>query len=158
MHAFIAELCPFCRSITGNGLRETLRRIAARIPLEIREVPTQTAVFDWTIPREWSIRDAYVKNAAGERVIDFRASNLAVVSYSVPVNAKMTLAELRPHLHSLPDHPDWIPYRTSYYVENWGFCLTDRQLSNLTDGFYRVMIDSNLTPGHLSYGELFIPG
>ncbi len=158
MHALIAELFPICRSITGDGVRDTLRRVARRIPLAIHEVPTGTPVFDWTIPKEWNIRDAWVKNAAGEKVIDFRRSNLHVVNYSVPVRRSMTLAELRPHLHSLPEHPDWIPYRTSYYKESWGFCLAENELNKLSDGDYEVCIDSSLEDGSLTYGEYFLPG
>ena len=126
MHALIASLYPICRSLTGPGVRETLAVLKRQIPLDIREVPTGTRVLDWTVPREWTIRDAYIKNAAGERVVDFRRSNLHVVGYSVPVHRRLSLAELRPHLHSLPEHPDWIPYRTSYYDEDWGFCLAHR--------------------------------
>jgi aminopeptidase-like protein len=158
MHAFVGELFPICRSITGDGFRETLRRVAQRLPLQIHEVPTGTRVFDWTVPREWNIRDAYVKNSAGERVIDFRRSNLHVVSYSVPVRATMSLAELRPHLFSLPDRPDWIPYRTSYYDESWGFCLSHNQLLALPDDRYEVCIDSTLADGHLTYGEHYVAG
>ena len=158
MHALIAELYPICRSITGRGFRQTLRRLQEEIPLEVHEVPSGTRVLDWTVPKEWNIRDAYIKNSFGERVVDFRACNLHVVSYSVPVRRTMTLAELRPHLHSLPDHPDWIPYRTSYYQEDWGFCLTHRQLLQLPEGEYEVRIDSSLEPGHLTYGECFLPG
>jgi aminopeptidase-like protein len=110
------------------------------------------------VPDEWNIRDAWIADARGARVVDFRACNLHVVNYSVPVRARMTLAELRPHLHALPDHPDWIPYRTSYYAPAWGFCLTQRQLDALPDGEYDVCIDSTLQPGHLSYGELVLPG
>ena len=120
MYRLITELYPICRSITGNGVRETLRTIGTYIPVEVHNVPTGTQVFDWTVPREWNITDAYVKNSRGERVIDFQVSNLHVVNYSVPVKKRMSLAELRPHLFTLPDHPDWIPYRTSYYNENWG--------------------------------------
>ena len=158
MHAFVSELYPFCRSITGDGLRRTLSLIAARIPLEIHEVPTGTPVFDWTIPNEWTIRDAYVKNAMGERVVDFRESNLAVVSYSAPVRASMTLAELRPRLHTVPDRPGWIPYRTSYYKEDWGFCLSHERLQALPEGTYEVFVDSTLAPGSLTYGELLLRG
>ena len=158
MYGLIEELYPICRSITGEGLRSTLRRIQQEIPIEICEVPTGTPVFDWTVPREWNIRDAYIKNAAGERVVDFRRSNLHVVNYSVPVNGRMPLAELKPHLHTLPDRPDWIPYRTSYYKEAWGFCLSQRQLDALPDGEYEVMIDSSLEDGNLSYGEYLLPG
>jgi aminopeptidase-like protein len=158
MMALVEELFPICRSITGNGVRRTLEILRRYIPLEVNEVPSGTAVLDWTVPAEWNIRDAYIASDDGAHVVDFAANNLHIVQYSPPIDAVMRLAELRPHLHSLPDHPDWIPYRTSYYTENWGFCLTDRQLSSLADGFYRVIIDSDLAPGHLSYGELFIPG
>ena len=158
MHALIAELYPICRSITGDGLRETLRRLAAYIPLTVHEVPSGTRVLDWTVPREWNIRDAYVKNSRGERVVDFRRSNLHVLNYSIPVRRTVSLAELREHCFTLPDHPDWIPYRTSYYQEGWGFCLTHRQLQALPEDQYEVVIDSTLAPGHLSYGELVLPG
>ena len=122
------RLYPICRSITGEGVRRSLAVMREYIPLEIFEVPTGTPVFDWTVPKEWNVRDAYVKNAKGERVIDFQKHNLHLVNYSVPVRCTMSLAELRPHLHTLPEHPDWIPYRASYYKETWGFCLTQRQL------------------------------
>jgi aminopeptidase-like protein len=158
MYRWIEELYPICRSITGNGVRETLRRIKDLIPLQIHEVPSGTQVFDWTVPREWNIRDAWVKDASGHRVIDFQRSNLHVVSYSSPVRCRMSLAELRPHLHSLPDRPDWIPYRTSYYNETWGFCLTHRELESLRDEEYEVCIDSTLQEGGLSYGELVLEG
>jgi aminopeptidase-like protein len=158
MMALIEELFPICRSITGNGVRETLSILAKHIPLEVHEVPSGTPVFDWTVPQEWNIKDAYIARADGAHVVDFTANNLHIVQYSRPIDAVMSLAELRPHLHSLPDKPDWIPYRTSYYTENWGFCLTHRELSTLTDGLYRVVVDADLAPGHLSYGELLIPG
>jgi aminopeptidase-like protein len=158
MSQLVAELYPICRSITGDGVRETLGRIAKRLPLAVHEVPTGTPVLDWTIPREWNIRDAWVKNARGERVVDFRASTLHVVSYSVPVRATMTLAELRPRLHTLPAHPDWIPYRTSYYAEDWGFCLSANRLAALEEGEYEVVIDSSLEDGALTYGEYLVPG
>jgi aminopeptidase-like protein len=158
MYGLIEELYPICRSITGDGLRATLRRIQREIPIAIREVATGTPVFDWTVPREWNIRDAYIKNAAGDRVVDFRRSNLHVVNYSVPIRGRMSLAELKEHLHTLPDRPDWIPYRTSYYKETWGFCLSQRDLDALPDGEYEVMIDSSLEDGHLSYGEYLLPG
>src|SRR5467141_2541523 len=158
MVRLISELYPICRSITGDGLRETLRLLQRQIPLELREVPTGTQVFDWTVPKEWNIRDAYVKNAKGERVIDFQKSNLHVVNYSVPVRRRITLAELKEHLHTLPAHPDWIPYRTSYYKESWGFCLSEKQLSGMKDEEYEVCIDSSLEDGHLTYGEYFLPG
>jgi aminopeptidase-like protein len=158
MHRFIAELFPICRSITGDGVRETLRKVEGHIPLEIYEVPTGTQVFDWTIPKEWNIKDAYIKNARGDRVVDFRKSNLHVISYSLPVRAKMSLEELKNHIYTLPDHPDWIPYRTSYYQEQWGFCLSQNQLLGMTDEEYEICIDSTLEPGHLTYGESVIEG
>jgi len=119
VYALIRDLYPICRSITGDGFRQTLKRLSQEIPLQVYEVPTGTQVFDWTVPREWNIRDAYVKNSQGERVIDFRQHNLHVVNYSVPVHRQMSLAELKPHLHSLPDRPEWIPYRTSYDLMEW---------------------------------------
>ncbi len=158
MYSLIEELYPICRSITGNGFRETLRVIQKHVPLALHEVPTGTQVFDWTVPKEWNISDAYVKNWRGERVIDFQKSNLHVVNYSKPVRARMSLDELRPRLFTLPDHPDWIPYRTSYYKETWGFCLTHNQLSALEDGEYEVCIDSSLEEGHLTYGECYLAG
>ena len=158
LHECVTELYPLCRSLTGDGVRETLRRLQQRIPLTLHEIPTGTEVFDWTIPREWNIRDAYVKNARGERVIDFQASNLHVISYSVPVRRRMSLTELRPHLHTLPDRPDWIPYRAAFYSDTWGFCLSQRRLDALEAGEYDVCIDSTLSHGSLTYGEYVIPG
>jgi aminopeptidase-like protein len=158
MHALISELYPVCRSITGDGVRQTLARLQREIPLEIREVPSGTEVFDWTVPKEWNIRDAYIADDRGRRIVDFRNSSLHVVNYSVPVRRRMSLGELRPHLHTLPERPDWIPYRTSYYKETWGFCLTQNQLNSLEDIEYDVVIDSTLENGHLTYGELLIPG
>jgi len=154
----VADLYPICRSITGDGVRETLRRLQRLTPLTVHEVPSGAEAFDWTVPREWNVRDAYVKNSQGERVVDFRRSNLHVVNYSVPVRRRMSLAELRPHLFTLPDKADWIPYRTSYYAESWGFCLSQRQLDSLPDGEYEVCIDSSLAPGSLTYGECYLPG
>jgi aminopeptidase-like protein len=158
LYRMVEDLYPICRSITGDGVRETLRYLQRRIPLTIEEVPTGAPAFDWTIPKEWNIRDAYVMNAAGERVIDFKASNLHVVSYSTPVRARMPLADLRPHLHTLPDRPDWIPYRTSYFRETWGFCLAHARSETLADGTYDICIDASLAPGSLSYGEYYVRG
>jgi aminopeptidase-like protein len=162
LYRLIAELYPICRSITGDGLRQTLALLQQHLPLELHEVPSGTQVFDWTVPKEWNIRDAYVKNSAGERIIDFRQSNLHVVNYSVPVRATMSLAELEPHLFSLPEYPGWIPYRTSYYKETWGFCLSHRQLQEWKasdhNGLYEVCIDSTLESGHLTYGECYLEG
>jgi aminopeptidase-like protein len=158
LHALIARLYPICRSITGDGLRETLRILSGIAPLELTEVPSKTPVLDWTVPNEWNIRDAYLKDPGGAKVIDFQRSSLHVVNYSAPVRARMPLSELRPHLHSLPNRPEWIPYRTSYYEEAWGFCLSHRQLESLREGEYEVVIDSTLAPGHLTYGEAVLPG
>lgn len=158
MYALISELYPMCRSITGNGLRQSLNILKRYIPLRMHEVPTGTQVFDWTVPKEWNIRDAYIKDLRGERIIDFQKSNLHVVSYSAPIKKRVSLSELKEHLFTLPEHPDWIPYRTSYYKENWGFCLTYNQFLALTDDEYEVCIDSSLEDGHLTYGEYFLPG
>ena len=158
LYGFAVELYPICRSITGDGIRRTLALIQDRIPLQISEVPTGTEVFDWTVPKEWNIRDAYIKDACGRRVVDFQQCNLHVMNYSVPVHATMTFSELKPHLFTLPENPDWIPYRTSYYKENWGFCLSHNQMLALEDGTYEVCIDSSLEDGHLTYGEYYLPG
>jgi aminopeptidase-like protein len=159
MHAFASELYPLCRSLTGDGVRSTLREIGQRIPLTIHEVPSGTPVLDWTVPDEWNIRDAYIATADGRRIVDFRASNLHVVGYSEPVRTEMTLTELRPRLHTLPAQPDLTPYRTSYYNRSWGFCLPQRRLDELEDeGPYEVVIDSTLAAGSLTYGEYLLPG
>ncbi len=158
MYQFISELYPICRSITGNGFRETLHWIKKHIELTQHEVPTGTQVFDWTVPKEWNIKDAYVKNSNGERIIDFKKSNLHVVNYSVPVKQKIHLEELKKHLFTLSDRPDWIPYRTSYYKESWGFCLSHKQFLELQDEEYEVCIDSSLEDGHLTYGEYYLKG
>jgi len=158
LYSLIAELYPICRSITGDGVRETLNRLQKHIPLTIHEIPSGTQVFDWTVPNEWNIRDAYVKTSKGARVIDFRSSNLHVVNYSAPVKRRMPRRELTEHLFTLPDHPDWIPYRTSYYRETWGFCLAHTTLLQLQEDEYEVCIDSSLQPGHLTYGELLLKG
>ena len=158
IHALITRLFPICRSITGDGVRSTLRILSEVAPLEVREVPSGTQVLDWNVPREWNVREAWIEGPAGDRIVDLRSSSLHLVSYSVPIRARMPLSKLRPHLHSLPDRPDWIPYRTSYYEEGWGFCLPHRQLLALPEGDYEVCIDSTLAPGHLTYGELLLPG
>lgn len=158
MYALIAELYPVCRSITGNGFRQTMEVLRRHIPLQVHEVPSGTKVFDWVVPREWNITDAYLMNTKGEKIVDFQQSNLHVLNYSVPVNKAVSLTELKEHLYTLPDHPDWIPYRTSYYKENWGFCLSHNQYLNLEEGEYKVFIDSTLADGSLSYGELYLRG
>jgi aminopeptidase-like protein len=158
LHRFARELYPICRSITGDGLRRTLAMIQDRIPLQMVEVPTGAPVFDWTVPKEWNIRDAFIKASNGRRVVDFQNCNLHVLNYSVPVNRKMRLLELKPYLFTLPEKPDWIPYRTSYYKEDWGFCLSHNQMLALEEDEYEVCIDSTLAPGHLTYGECYLPG
>jgi aminopeptidase-like protein len=154
----IEGLFPICRSITGDGVRQSLNLLQQTIPLSVHEVPSGKPVFDWVVPEEWNIRDAYIKDAAGNRIVDFRHSNLHVLNYSVPVQGSMSLAELRPHLFTLPETPDWIPYRTSYYTKAWGFCLSQNQLDQMDDGQYEVCIDSTLSPGSLTYGEYYIQG
>jgi aminopeptidase-like protein len=158
LHRFASELYPISRSITGDGIRSTLSRIHQQIPLQTSEVPTGTPVFDWTVPKEWNIRDGYIKAASGDRIVDFRKCNLHVLNYSTPVHMTMSLNELKPHLFTIPDKPDWIPYRTSYYNENWGFCLSHSQMLALTEGEYEVGIDSTLEDGYLTYGECYLPG
>ena len=158
IYKLLGELYPICRSITGNGFRQSMQIVKKHVPLTVSEVPTGTPVFDWTVPKEWNIKDAYIKNLKGERVVDFQKSNLHVVNYSTPVQKKISLQELKEHLFSIPEHPDWIPYRTSYYKESWGFCLTHRQLQAMKDTEYEVCIDSSLENGQLTYGEYFIKG
>lgn len=158
MYQLIEELYPICRSITGNGVRQTLDRIGRIVPLEIHEVPTGTEVFDWTVPREWNIEEAFIEDRHGNRLIDFRDHSLHVVGYSMPIDRLCEWNELKEHLHTLPAHPDWIPYRTSYYKEDWGFCLAHRDLDRFEAGPYRVVIRSSLAPGSLTYAETTIPG
>lgn len=158
MFSLIERLYPLCRSITGDGVRETLRRVSEYIPLETHEVPSGTPVFDWTVPDEWNIRDGWIKNPAGNKIVDFQKLNLHVLNYSKPVHKKVDLAKLKEHLFTLPDHPDWVPYRTSYHNRNWGFCMEHRLFQSLEEGEYEVCIDASLKPGSLTYGELLIEG
>jgi aminopeptidase-like protein len=151
--ALAAEIYPICRSITGDGVRTTLAHLARHIDLEVHEVPSGTRVFDWAIPREWTIRAAWIENAEGERVLDFADCSLHVLNYSRPVRVKLPLEELKKHIFTLPDQPDLIPYRTSYYAENWGFCMAHDRLAALPDGLYEVLIDASLDDGSLTYGE-----
>ena len=153
-----AELYPIPRSLTGDGVRATLEQIRRRIPLDVQELPTGTPVLDWTVPREWNPREAWIRDPAGRRVVDFADHNLHLVGYSAPVHRGMTLDELRPHLHSLPEQPDLIPYRTSYYEETWGFCLPHRLLASLPNGEYEVFIDASLEDGAMTWGECLLPG
>ncbi|WP_295101689.1 DUF4910 domain-containing protein [uncultured Candidatus Kuenenia sp.] len=158
MAGLMAKLYPICRSITGNGFRESLNIIDDYVSLSVVEVPTGTDVYDWKVPKEWNIKDAYVKNSKGKRVIDFQKSNLHVVGYSVPVHKTVPLSELKQHLITLPEHPDWIPYRTSYYKEHWGFCMSYNEMMQLEEDDYEVHIDSELKEGHLTYGECYLKG
>src|SRR6267154_5981010 len=158
MHQLITELYPICRSITGEGVGQTLNIIKRDIPLTIHKIPTNTKVFDWEVPKEWNIKDAYIMNSRGEKIVDFAKSNLHVLNYSIPVDRSVTLRVLKEHLYTLPDHPDWIPYRTTYYEEDWGFCMAHSEFQKLTDDVYDVFIDSSLKDGYLTYGEYFIPG
>jgi aminopeptidase-like protein len=159
MHALARRLWPICRSITGNGVRETLAIIGEGLPgLQLHEVPSGTEVFDWTVPDEWNITEAYIEGPSGHRIVDFADSNLHVVSYSVPVDVHLPLADLQEHLHSLPGQPSAIPYLTTYYTRQWGFCLTDEVRRKLPEGEYRAVIDATLEPGSLTYAELVIPG
>ena len=153
IYTLAAEIYPICRSIAGPGVRETLSHLGKHVALEKREVPTGAAILDWTVPREWIIRDAYIKNAAGDRVVDFRAHNLHVLNYSAPFRGTLSLAELKKNIFTLPDQPDLIPYRTSYYAERWGFCMSHHALMALPDGDYEVVIDASFVDGSLSYGE-----
>lgn len=154
----LEKLFPICRSITGDGIRETLGILQETVKMEVIEIPTGTKVFDWQVPSEWNIKDAWIKDAQGRRIIDFNKSNLHVVNYSIPVNGIISLDELRPHLHTLPEQPNAIPYLTTYYKRDWGFCLTQEQLDNMHEDEYEVCIDSSLEPGSLTLGESVIPG
>ncbi|MEX0806636.1 MAG: DUF4910 domain-containing protein, partial [Candidatus Binatia bacterium] len=158
MYGLMEELFPICRSITGDGVRASLAIIKRHVPLEIHEVPSGARVFDWTVPKEWNIRGAHVKDSSGRKIIDFQDSNLHVLSYSMPIRARLSIKELKEHLYTAPEHPEWIPYRTSYYKDNWGFCLSHNQLLELAEGEYDVLIDSSLQDGHLTYGEYFLKG
>ncbi len=152
------ELYLIPRSLTGDGVRETLERINRRIPLDVHELPTGTPVLDWTVPKEWNPREAWIRDPAGRKVVDFADHSLHLVGYSAPVHRRMTLDELGPHLHSLPEQPDLIPYRTSYYEETWGFCLPHRLFEALPDGEYEVFIDASLEDGSMTWGECLLPG
>src|SRR5690606_3111941 len=153
IYALASEIFPLCRSITWQGVRDTLDILARHIPLERRAVRTGEQLFDWTVPKEWVIRDAFIKDETGRRIVDFHASNLHVVNYSTPVHRHMPLEELKWHIHTLPEQPHLIPYRTSYYAESWGFCMAHEQLEAMPPGIYQVCIDSELKDGRLDYGE-----
>nr|WP_321242376.1 DUF4910 domain-containing protein [uncultured Tolumonas sp.] len=159
MYTLAERLWPICRSITGAGVRETLKILQTELPeLHICDVPSGTSVFDWTIPQEWIIRDAYIEDPNGRRIVDFKTNNLHIVGYSIPTNCVLSLEELQPYLYSLPEQPDAIPYVTSYYSPRWGFCLSHAQRESLLPGQYKVFIDSELFAGSLNYGECYLPG
>jgi|TARA_B100001167_G_scaffold172861_1_gene124800 aminopeptidase-like protein len=158
MYGLIKDLFPICRSITGNGTRETLKIISELISIDVHEVHSGTRVFDWIIPNEWNIKDAYIKSPKGEKLVDFKESNLHILYYSTPIHKKISLKELKEHILTQPDRPKDIPYRTSYYSEKWGFCMSHEKFLQLEDGDYEVLIDSELKQGSLTYGEYFFKG
>lgn len=158
IYALAAEIYPICRSIAGPGVRQTLAVLHKHAAIEVREVPTGTPILDWTTPKEWVIRDAYIKNTAGERVVDFNKNNLHVLNYSAPFRGVLPLSELKQSIFTLPDQPDLIPYRTSYYAERWGFCMSHNALSALPDGDYEAVVDSEIVDGALTYGEFVHTG
>ena len=159
MYALADRMFPICRSITGNGFRESLEMLREAVPeMKVFEVPTGTEVFDWTVPKEWNIRGGGIYKMNGDKVIDFKDSNLHIVGYSLPIDKVVSREELLEHVYTMPDQPDWIPYVTSYYKERWGFCMTENQKQTLTDEEYHVVIDSTLEDGSLTYGELIVPG
>lgn len=158
MHELAGRLFPLCRSITGDGLRESLRLIGEKIPLCIERIASGEKVFDWEVPKEWVVREAWIKDNNGREIVNFRDHNLHLVGYSRPFHGRMRLADLLPHLHSKPELPDAIPYRTSYYHDDWGFCVAHRLLEQIEDVEYEVLVDTKLVDGELNYGELLIPG
>lgn len=158
MHRLLTDLFPICRSITGAGVRRTLAQLGGHLPLRTHEVPSGTPAGDWVVPPEWNIRDAYIEDDQGRRIAEFARNNLHVVGYSTPVDRSMPLEELQGHLHSLEDQPDAVPFVTSYYAQRWGFCLSHRERQALRPGSYRAFIDSDLSSGALTYGEVILPG
>ena len=159
MYDLAGRLFPICRSITGNGFRESLEIIRKILPeIQVTEVPSGTQVFDWVVPKEWNIRGGWIKRKSGETIVDFKDSNLHVMGYSLPFHATVSREELLEHVYTMPEQPEWIPYVTSYYKERWGFCMSEKQKQTLTDDEYEVLIDSTLEDGYLTYGELILPG
>lgn len=158
MIKLMRKLYPICRSITGNGVRQTLNIIKKQIPIKINNIKSGTKVFDWVIPKEWNIKNAYIKDSQGKKIIDYKKSNLHILNYSIPVNKKISFQQLKKHLFTLPEYPDWIPYLTSYYKENWGFCISHNQYKKLKNDVYQAVIDSSLKDGFLTYGELYLAG
>ena len=156
---YFDRLWPICRSITGNGLRQSYKILQELIPLELEEIPSGTKCFDWTVPKEWNIKEAYIITPGGDKICDLAVCNLHVVNYSVPVNMEITYDELCAHLHYIKSFPEAIPYITSYYKESWGFCLSYNQFMTLPkEGVYKVVINSELKDGHLTYGHLLLKG
>lgn len=158
MYQLMVKLFPLCRSITGVGTKQTLEIIKQLIPIKLTKVKTGTKVLDWIVPEEWNINDAWIKDPGGKKIIDIKNSNLHVLNYSIPIYGKISLEKLREHLYTYPKYPDWIPYTTSYYKKNWGFCMSENQNKKLKKGIYEVLIDSSLKKGSLVYGELLIKG
>jgi aminopeptidase-like protein len=159
IHKFASELWPFNRSLTGEGVRETLDKISKHLPnLVIKSVPSQTKVFDWTVPQEWAVREAYIITPSGKKICNFSKNNLHLLGYSIPFSGELTFSELKEHLYTLPEQPEAIPYITSYYKKRWGFSLSQNQFNSLEDGMYKVLIDTKLFDGELNYAELLIPG
>jgi len=157
-YGIVRDLYPICRSITGAGVRESLRQLQGIVPLTIQQVASGTPVLDWHIPDEWNIAEAWIQTTDGTRLVDFRNHNLHVVGYSQPIRKRIPRDELLRHLHSLPEHPDWIPYRTGYYAHSWGFCVPHALVEQLTAPEYDVCIDATLAPGQLNYGEYLVRG
>ena len=158
LQSYFNRLYKICRSILGKGFRESLDIIGELVKLNKKKIPSGTKVLDWTVPDEWNIRDAYIITPSGEKIADFKTHILHIVNYSIPINKKVSLEELKKHLHSMPDKPDAIPYVCSYYNRTWGFCINHNQLLNLKKGEYKVYIDSDIKPGHLVYSDTLIPG
>ncbi|NND33207.1 MAG: DUF4910 domain-containing protein [Saprospiraceae bacterium] len=158
MYELASRLYPICRSITGEGVRRSLEIIKELIPLEIKEVATGTKVFDWTVPNEWNLEEAWIKDASGNKIVDVSRHNLHILNYSAPFSGTVSLEQLKPHIYTIPEQPDLIPYRTSYYEEKWGFCMSHTQFAQLEEGEYEVLITSSLKPGALTYGEYYLPG
>ena len=158
MDQLMSILFPICRSITGNGVRESFNIIKQIINLQITEIPTNTKVFDWTVPKEWNISDAYIADLSGNKIIDFKKSNLHVVSYSIPIKKIISIEELKTHIHTIPEKPDTVPYLTTCYNEDWGFCMSHNDFLNLKDPLYEILIDSKLENGFMTIGEYYIPG
>ena len=159
IYEIAAGLFPICRSITGDGVRQTLQLLKKVIPqMEIMEVPSGTKAFDWEIPKEWNISEGYIEDSTGTRVLDFKENNLHVMGYSVPVDASVPLEELKNHIYTEPSQPSVVPYVTSYYKERFGFCMSEEQKNRLPEGIYHMCIKSELKQGHMTYGEVVLPG